>query len=314
MRNLSKYAVMSAMLICTLPVYGVTARDNYLYFPGVEKFGWHEAHHKITEGQPWEYIHSWYNDSTGVIHIKAGREGSEEVADWFKERAVVDGVGKAIATREDNPAGWPDKLNFATNGHMNLVDGQGRKAQCKGLVIGQGHKGLENNWWVGGEHVHEYGGKYWLVCPPAGTGYCGAVVPISTHYTHEFPLSLWMCPPAVSVSLSPDVLWSANGKMHEIEATISGGDGCGNFPVVSLVSIESSELESGTHGRDIPDDIHDELVGTDDRIFKLRAEHAGNGRVYTVTYDIVDGCAVSKTLGATVTVPQNQGKNLRLKK
>lgn len=308
MRKLSEYALMSAMLICTLPVYGATARDNYVYFKGAgDYFQWHQAEHKITDGQPWDYIRYGTSDGEGVIHIRAGRKGSEEVADWFKDKV---GKGHAISTRDVTPVGWPDELNFATYGHMNLKDRHGRYAQCHGIVIAQGHAGTYNNWWIGSENLYAFGGEYWLVCPPFNA-YCGAVVTIDPAATNSdlFTLDIRTCPLAVSVSLSPDVLWPPNGKMYEIEASINVGDTCGTDPIVTLVSVESNEAES------IEGDIQEAEIGTDDRVFKVRAERSpdGNGRVYTATYDI--GCDSGiTTVEATVTVPRDEGKNKRLQK
>lgn len=313
MRNLYKYAVMGIMLICASSVYSATVRDNYVYFENgsVKEFQWHEREHKITDGQPYDSISSGESDGDGVIHIRAGRSGSEEVADWFNSR-----VGKAISTRDPSPLGRPDELNFATWGHMNIWDNKGRLAQCHGIVIGQGHTGAYNNWWFGSDdYLHSYGDKYWMVCPRTNA-ICGAVVTIDPSYNHsdQFAIEVRTCPPPLSLSLSPDELWPANGKMVEIDATIDGGDGCGNPPVATLVSLESSEPESGTHARDIPDDILGHDIGFDDRVFKVRAEHSGIGRTYTVTYEIEDGCGVEKTLEATLTVPQNRGKSKKIKR
>lgn len=314
MRNLTKYAVMIAMLIYALPVYGATARDNYVYFPGVSYFKWYDYDHKITDGQPWNFINSGMSDdSTGVIHIQAGRSGSEEVADWFRDRAE-----HAISTLPDPPS-WPDKLNFVTWGHMILKDKNGRSAVCHNVVIGQGHTPTGyNNWWIGGDQMHRYGGKYWLVCPPRpDEGYCGAVVPIypSQSRSNYITFKLWMCPPAVSLSLSSDVLWPADGKMHEIEATITGGDACGPSPYVELISVESNEPDSGLGNWDCENDIQEHEIGTDDRVFRLRAEHSKGGeRVYTVTYLVIDGCDKETTIEATVTVPHDMGKNIHLKR
>lgn len=165
--------------------------------------------------------------------------------------------------------------------------------------------------------MHRYGGKYWLVCTPLNEGYCGAVVPIypSLKSSNYITFELWMCPPAVSVSLSPDLLWPANGKMHEIEATITGGDACGPNPYVELISVESNEPDSGIGNWDRENDIQDHEIGTDDRVFSLRAEHSkGGGRVYTVTYLVTDTCGIDTTIEATVTVPKDMGKNIHLKR
>lgn len=314
MRNLIKYALMIAMFIYTLPAYGATAHDNYVYFPGVSYFKWYDTHHKITDGQPWNFIHSGMSDdSTGVIRIQAGRSGSEEVADWFRDRAE-----NAISTLVDPPS-WPEKLNFATYGHMIIKDHNGRSAVCHNVVIGQGHTSLGfNNWWIGGKYMHSYGGRYWLVCPPLDEGYCGAVVPIHPSQARSNYISFtpWMCPPAVSLSLSSDVLWPPDGKMHEIEATITGGDACGPSPFVELLSVESNEPDSGLENWDLENDIQDHEIGTDDRVFSLRAEYAkdGDGRVYTVAYRVIDTCGKETMLEATVTVPHDKGKDIHLKR
>lgn len=313
MRNLYKFAVMGILLICTSTVYGATVRDNYVYFENgsVKDFQWHQVSHKITDGQPYDSISSGVSDGNGVIHIRAGRSGSEEVADWFNSK-----IGKAISTRDSSPLGRPDELNFATWGYMNIWDNKGRLAQCHGIVIGQGHTGTYNNWWFGSDYLRAYGGKYWMVCPRTNA-ICGAVVTIDPSYDHsdQFAIEVRTCPPPLSVSLSQDELWPPNGKMYEIEATISGGHACETDPFVTLTSVESSEPESGTHSRDIPDDILGHDLGMDDRVFKLRAEHSGNGRVYTVTYNIWDGCGFEKkTVEAIVTVPKDMGKNKRLQK
>ena len=312
MRDRIKYvvmsAVMSAMMICTLPVYGTTVRDNYVHFTNakLKYFAWDEYSHKITYGQPWDSISSGKtNTTTGYIHVRAGRSGSTEVATWFKDRAKY-----AVGTRVVSDV-WPEKLNFAFYGHMRLHLTNNRKTVCHKVVIGQGHTGAYNNWWIGGEYMHHKGDQYWLECIPSDEevtkGYCRAVVPINTSGSYTFPLDLWMCPPAASMLLSSDELWPANGKMHEIEATIIVDDACDDAgPIeVRLTSVESNE-EPG-----IEDDIQDADIGEDDRFFRLRAEsdNDGDGRVYTVTYDITDRCGEESTLEATVTVPHDKGKN-----
>ena len=308
MQNLYKYAVIGVMLICTSTVYGATVRDNYVYFENgsVKDFQWHESEHKITDGQPYDSISSGVSDGDGVIHIRAGRSGSEEVADWFNSK-----IGKAISTRDPSPLGRPDELNFATYGHMNIWDHKGRLAQCHSIVIGQGHAGAYNNWWFGSDYLHSYGGKYWMVCP-RNNAICGAVVTIDPSYNQsdKFAIEVRTCPPPLSLSVSPDELWPANGKMVEIEATITGHDICGENYSVELVSVEGNEPGGGN----FEEDIQEHELGIDDMVFKLRADHSGEGRTYTVKYDIVDGCDKQTTVETTVIVPRNRGKNKRLKK
>lgn len=311
MRDLTKYAVMgavmSAMLICTLPVYG-WVYDNRVYFNNVHGFRWHEAAHKISDGQTWESIGYHYNSSKhrGDINIRAGRHKTEEVADWFKAKGKKGHGGHSYGLGASDE--WPDKLNFATYGHFTFKDHNGRWAICHDVVIGQGHQldGL-NNWWVAGPNLHEFGGEYWLTSPPTSTHH-GAVIPVSYGGSNYFNLELWMVPRAASLSLSSNELWPADGEMHEIEAIITVDDHCVESSDVRLTSVVSSEPDSGTGRKDIEGDIE---ISTDDRVFWLRAERSkdGDGRVYTVTYLIIDGCGEETTVKATVTVPHDKGKN-----
>lgn len=311
MRDLTKYAVMSAvmsaMLICTLPVYG-WVHDNRVYFKNVHGFTWIEADHYISDGQTWKSISYSYHSSEnrGEINIRAERHGTDAAADWFKKKGKKGHGGNAygLLALED----WPSKLNFATYGHFTFKDQHGRQAICHDVVIGQGHTWVGcNNWWVAGLHLHEYGREHWLACKPTSTHH-GAVIPFSGDGSNYFNLELWMVPRSPGMSLSSTVLWPPDGKMHEIEAIITVEDGdcavAGPTEVLQLTSVESNEPDSG-------DDIQDHDIGTDDRVFKLRAERSsdGDGRVYTVTYDILDGCGVPSTLEATVTVPHDKGKN-----
>ncbi len=193
MTNRFIFAVMSVLLICTLPAYGKSMHDNYVYFTNVSGFGFHTNDYYITGGQPWGGVSVWRSGSEGVIRVKAGRHGSEDVARWFRDRADV-AVGDRVVYDS-----WPDKLNFAIYGDMELEGSNGGSALCKDIVIGQGHVGAYNNWWIGGKNanMYELDGNYWLECPPV-EGHCGGIVLISTHDSDTFPLSLRMCPPPQS--------------------------------------------------------------------------------------------------------------------
>ena len=119
-------------------------------------------------------------------------------------------------------------------------------------------------------------------------------------------------PPEISVSVSPDMLWSPNHKMVEIAATVMVTDICDPSPTVVLTSIVSNEPDDaqGNGDGDTVDDIQEADLGTAGYNFLLRAERSGdgNGRVYTITYTATDASGNSASASATVTVPHDQGK------
>lgn len=113
--------------------------------------------------------------------------------------------------------------------------------------------------------------------------------------------------PTLEVSVSPDSLWPANHKYVTVTATPAASDNFDSAPVVTLVSVTSSEADSGLGDGDKPNDI----VIINDTTFDLRAERSGNGdgRTYTITYQVTDSCGNSTQANATVTVPHDQGKD-----
>jgi len=185
------------LLIYASPVYSKSEHDNYVYFTNVSGFDFHMSDHAITQGQPWGGISVGFGATIGEIIVFAGRHGSEAVADWFNDRADV-----AIDTRHSGGIGFPEKLNFAIYGDLEVGGHEGSSALCKGIVIGQGHVGAYNNWWIGGKNVNMFqlNGQYWLECPPVD-GHCGGLVLISTHESDTFPLELRLCPASQSKEL-----------------------------------------------------------------------------------------------------------------
>jgi hypothetical protein len=125
---------------------------------------------------------------------------------------------------------------------------------------------------------------------------------------HE-PEVLLMCEftkPSLSVSVSPNNLWPPNHKYVTVNATATYSDNADSNPTLTLVSVTSDEPDSGLGPEDLPNDI----VIVNDLRFRLRAERDenGDGRVYTITYRVTDGCGNFTEASATVTVPHNQGK------
>lgn len=121
------------------------------------------------------------------------------------------------------------------------------------------------------------------------------------------PVLVGICettPPVVEVTVSPDSLWPPNHKYVTVEATVTVTDADPNA-TVTLLSATSNEPDNGLGDGDTPNDI----VIVDDFTFDLRAERSGtgDGRVYTITYEVTDFCGNSTVASATVTVPHSQG-------
>jgi hypothetical protein len=128
---------------------------------------------------------------------------------------------------------------------------------------------------------------------------------IRFHYTPED-----VTPPTVhDISVDTPVLWSPNFKLTPVTVTIVAEDESGDV-FVELLSVTSSDPDSGTYGADRENDIQDATIGTDDREVLLRAERnpKGNARVYTITFRISDIYGNSTIESVTVTVPLNQKK------
>jgi hypothetical protein len=111
-------------------------------------------------------------------------------------------------------------------------------------------------------------------------------------------------PPTLEVSVTPDTLWPPNHKYVNVVATVFATDNFDTSPTVELVSVTSDEPDAGLDDEDVPNDIV--IVG--DYAFQLRAERwdEGDGRTYTITYQVTDDCGNSTLASATVTVPHDK--------
>jgi hypothetical protein len=106
--------------------------------------------------------------------------------------------------------------------------------------------------------------------------------------------------PSLSVSVAPDRLFPPDHKYVTVEATASFSDDRDSSPTIELVSVTSSQADSGLDPKDRPNDI----VILDDDTFQLRAERfGGEARIYTIAYRVTDACGNATLESATVTVP-----------
>jgi len=108
-------------------------------------------------------------------------------------------------------------------------------------------------------------------------------------------------PPALSVNVTPNVLWPPDHRYVNVEASFVFSSDTAS---VTLVSVTSNEPDDGADDGNTINDI----VIVDNDTFQLRAERSGigTGRVYTLTYLATNTCGATTTATATVTVPLSQ--------
>lgn len=123
--------------------------------------------------------------------------------------------------------------------------------------------------------------------------------------THTLTIQLDKTPPAVTCGASPNVLWAPNNKLVPVSLTVTVTDALSGPAGFSLVSVTSSEPDSGQG------DIQGFAFGSASTSGQLRSQRLGSGtrRVYTFTYSGADQAGNTIPCVATVTVPHDQGKN-----
>ncbi|MGH6836431.1 MAG: hypothetical protein ACREC9_13000 [Methylocella sp.] len=142
---------LAALLAATFVATAVTQRDNYVYFwqSGLENFTFAETGHSVSSGQPYGGTTSGIVKSgEGYILVKAGRQASGSVAQWFKGKV---GSGQTLAC--DSTGKFPYELNFAVEGTLTMVVASktsSKTVTCENVIVAQGHFIGANNWWMGG--------------------------------------------------------------------------------------------------------------------------------------------------------------------
>jgi hypothetical protein len=116
--------------------------------------------------------------------------------------------------------------------------------------------------------------------------------------------------PKLSVDLDQSIIKVPNHKMVKIQAQLKYSDDESGVQSVVLDSIKSNETDSGLDSGDKPNDIQNTDFGTEDTSFDLRAERsgAGTGRVYMISYTVIDKAGNRSTKTVTVTVQHDSGK------
>lgn len=88
-------------------------------------------------------------EPNGKLSFRVGRKGSEQVATWFNDRIPPS------QTTFNHKAG---KLNFAFIGTLvltvkgGILGGRQDTFTFKKVALAQGHSGVANNWWFGGQN------------------------------------------------------------------------------------------------------------------------------------------------------------------
>lgn len=113
--------------------------------------------------------------------------------------------------------------------------------------------------------------------------------------------------PTCSVTASPNTLWPPNHKLVNISTSVTVNDSGSGSAGFKLLSVSSSEADSGLGSDDLPGDIQGWTVNTADTAGQLRSERfSKNGRTYTLTYQAKDNAGNTANCSTSVKVPKSQ--------
>ena len=107
---------------------------NDFYIPSAQ-----DPDHHITIGTEINFEPDW-NTGNPSLNFVLGREGSTNVANWWKNR---------VSSDQNNYNKEPGELNFAMKGDLTLLIGSDVYV-FSDFFIAQGHTSIYNNWWIGG--------------------------------------------------------------------------------------------------------------------------------------------------------------------
>lgn len=124
-----------------------TERDNEVVLvngEGVWDIDFQYVHGQATQGQPFSGAYAVKAADETVVHVRAGREGSEDMAQTFLAQANDDDFHMLGISLRSASTTHPEKLNFWVNGRLSI----NRVEVPGGLTLGQGHHVFTNNWWA----------------------------------------------------------------------------------------------------------------------------------------------------------------------
>ncbi len=126
-------------------------------------------------------------------------------------------------------------------------------------------------------------------------------------------INIDLTPPVVACSNSAPLVWPPNHGLVNIQTTVEVGGGASSANGFTLVSVTSSEPDSGLDADDLPGDIQGFTLGTADTSGQLRAERGPNGvgRTYSLVYAGFDLAGNRGTCTTTVFVPKTQGSGAK---
>jgi len=171
MNILLKRLISLTIMSVVLPVSATTVRENDLIMTmqsGIASasYDFNTSSFQVSSGQPSGQppVVSSFTPSNSQLNIRvfAGRKKSKSVAKTFNSRTT-----ERVATRRNKASGGPNELNFTFSGILTL-----NTDQFPNFNIGQGNKGVNNNWWVGtpsGGKTAKKGGNAFL-CLTGATG------------------------------------------------------------------------------------------------------------------------------------------------
>jgi hypothetical protein len=150
----------------------------------------------------------------------------------------------------------------------------------------------------------ETGGLYFFI--PGGTtaDFTNALNQIFANIANPTPTDTE--PPIVTLSVTPDILWSPNHRMIAITPAITATDNVDPNPRVELVGVTTTEPDDAQGDGHTVNDVQ---VTPDGQIF-VRSERSGKGgsRVYTITFRATDEAGNTAFASANVVVPKSRGK------
>lgn len=121
--------------------------------------------------------------------------------------------------------------------------------------------------------------------------------------------------PTITLNGNLITLWPPNHSYQTVNVSdlVSGAsDNCGSGIGLSSVFISKVTSDEVQNGNGDGNTLNDMVIAPDCKSVQLRSERSGNGngRVYTITFKVVDGVGNVATATAKVTVPKSQNGSL----